>query len=365
LKTTASMRCADAVRRAFVAAAFAAAALMALPAQAHKASDAYLQVTSSDVGVQVRWDIALRDLDAALSLDADGDRALTWGELRNAMTRVEAFVLPHLRIDGCTLAPTGRTLETRSDGTYLAIALDAACTPPPNLPLRYSLFADIDATHRGIAQVQWADGRSDVRLLDPAAAEPDATPSASFVVEGIHHIVTGYDHLLFLLCLLLPAALGREGGRTLWAVAGITTLFTVAHSLTLALSALGGLSLPPQIVEPAIALTIVVAAIDNLRPLFGRWRTAVTFAFGLVHGFGFAGVLQELALPAADFGWALLRFNVGLELGQLAVLALAAPLLAALGRAPAWRRPLLQAGSVAAGVMAIVWFVERAAPALA
>ena len=156
------------------------------------------------------------------------------------------------------------------------------------------------------------------------------------MAEGVHHILTGYDHLLFLLCLLLPAALGRQG-RTLWAVAGIATLFTVAHSLTLALSALGGVSLPASIVEPAIALTIVVAAIDNLRPLFGRWRLAVTFAFGLVHGFGFAGVLQELDLPAAEFGWALLRFNAGLELGQLGVLALAAPLLIAIGRAQAWR----------------------------
>ena len=366
MKTIASMRFADTLRRAAVAVCmFAAALLAALPSRAHKASDAYLQVAPGDAGVDVRWDIALRDLDAVLSLDADGDRALTWGELRAALPRVEAYVLPHLRIDGCPLATAGRTLETRSDGTYLALALRAACAPPADLPLRYTLFADTDATHRGIAHVQWPDGRRDVRLLDPAAAEARATPASSFVAEGVHHIVTGYDHLLFLLCLLLPAALRRDGGRTLWALAGIATLFTLAHSLTLALSALGGLSLPPRIVEPAIALTIVVAAVDNLRPLFGRWRTAVTFAFGLVHGFGFAGVLQELQLPAAEFGWALLRFNVGLELGQLAVLAVTAPLLIAVGRAAAWRRPVLQAGSVAAGVMAMVWLVERAAPALA
>jgi hypothetical protein len=246
--------------------------------------------------------------------------------------------------------------------------LRSACEPPRALPLRYTLFADSDATHRGIAQLSWPDGRTEVRVLDPAAAAPtgvEAAPPSSFVAEGVHHILTGYDHLLFLLCLLLPVALGRDGGRTAWAVAGIATLFTVAHSLTLALSALGGASLSPAIVEPAIALTIVAAAIDNLRPLFGRWRTAVTFAFGLVHGFGFAGVLQELQLPAAEFGWALLRFNVGLELGQLAVLVPAAPLLIAIGRAASWRRPVLQGGSIAAGAMALAWFAERAAPALA
>jgi hypothetical protein len=108
-------------------------------------------------------------------------------------------------------------------------------------------------------------------------------------------------------------------------------------------------------------LTIGLAALDNLRPLFGRWRAAVTFGFGLLHGFGFAGVLGELMLPSAQFGWALLRFNLGLELGQLAVLALAAPLLLSLARTPAWRWGLLQGGSVAAGAMALVRLLQRSA----
>ena len=368
MKTTALPRSDNALRRGFAAALLTLLVLLAMPASAHKASDAYLQVDARSGGVDVRWDIALRDLDAVLALDADGDRALTWGEVRTALPRIEAHVLSRLAIDGCALRPAAQALETRSDGAYLALTLHADCTPPPGLPLRYTLFAESDATHRAIAQVRWPDGRNEVRLLDPATASAPATAgassSSSFVAEGVHHILTGYDHLLFLLCLLLPAALGRQG-RTLWAVAGIATLFTVAHSLTLALSALGGVSLPASIVEPAIALTIVVAAIDNLRPLFGRWRLAVTFAFGLVHGFGFAGVLQELELPAAEFGWALLRFNAGLELGQLGVLALAAPVLIAVGRAPAWRRPVLQGGSLAAAALALVWFAERAGPALA
>jgi hydrogenase/urease accessory protein HupE len=367
LKTTASPRFVERLRAQVAGALLLLLlALWALPASAHKASDAYLKVVARDDGIDVRWDIALRDLDVVLALDADGDRALTWGEVRSALPRIEAHVLPRLAIEGCALRPVAQALETRSDGTYLALTLRAACTPPPGLPLPYTLFAESDATHRGIAQVTGLDGRTEVRLLDPAAAAaPAASPaSSSFVAEGVHHILTGHDHLLFLLCLLLPAALGRQG-RTVWAVAGIATLFTVAHSLTLALSALGGASLPSSIVEPAIALTIVVAAVDNLRPLFGRWRLAVTFAFGIVHGFGFAGVLQELDLPAAEFGWALLRFNLGLELGQLGVLALAAPLLIAIGRAPAWRRPVLQAGSLAAAALAVVWFAERTAPALA
>jgi hypothetical protein len=176
----------------------------------------------------------------------------------------------------------------------------------------------------------------------------------------VHHILTGYDHLLFLLCLLLPAVLGS--GTVAWRrVAGIVTLFTLAHSTTLALAALGHVRAPPALVEPAIALTIALAALDNLVPLFGRWRAAVIFGFGLLHGLGFAAVLGELSLPTGQFGWALLRFNLGLEVGQLAVLALAAPLLLGLGRTPAWRRALLQGGSAAAGVMALVWMLERSA----
>jgi hypothetical protein len=332
---------------------------------AHKASDAYLQVDVQPHALQLRWDVALRDLDAALPLDADGDRQLTWGELRAALPAAQGYLLQHLQVPGCVLAPVGTALERRSDGTYLALMLHADCVPPPGLPMRYTLFAGVDATHRGIAQLRYADGRSELRLLDPdtpvsaSGAAPTPGPE-SFLVAGVHHILTGYDHLLFLLCLLLPNVLGS--GAVAWRrLAGIVTLFTLAHSTTLALAALGHVRAPSALVEPGIALTIALAALDNVVPLFGRWRAVVTFGFGLLHGLGFAGVLAELPLPTAQFGWALLRFNLGLELGQLAALALAAPLLAVMARTPTWRRALLRGGSAVAGTMALVWLTERSA----
>lgn len=334
--------------------------VFSLPVAAHKASDAYLQIEVQPKSLQVRWDIALRDLDAVLPLDADGDRQLTWGEVRAALPAIEAHVRPALQIEGCALHPDAHALERRADGTYLALGLRADCTPPVGLPLRYTLFADSDATHRGVANLRHADGRTELRLLDPNAA-PEAAAS-SFFAEGIHHIVTGYDHLLFLLCLLLPVIVRRDRG-TVFAVAGIVTLFTLAHSLTLVLAALGHLRVPGALVEPAIALTIVLAALDNLRPMFGRWRAAVTFGFGLLHGFGFAGVLGELALPPLEYGWALLRFNLGLEFGQLVILAAAVPLLHAAGRRTAWREPVLHGGSALACALAMFWLVERSFPA--
>lgn len=367
MKTTASGRCAEALRRLATLLLLAASLT---PALAHKASDAYLQVDVQPGALLLRWDIALRDLDAALpALDADGNRALTWGELRASLPAVERYVLSHLQVPGCAAAlqPQGHALERRSDGVYLALSLRGDCTAAAGVPLRYTLFAGLDATHRGIAAIRHADGRSEVRLLDPGAdatgrgtAAADAGAGHSFLAEGVFHIVTGWDHLLFLLCLLLPVVLGGGRGSGL-RVAGIVTLFTLAHSTTLALAALGHVNPPSSLVEPLIALTIVLAAMDNLVPLFGRWRAAVTFGFGLLHGFGFAGVLAELSLPAGEFAWALLRFNLGIELGQLAVLALAGPLLAFAGRSQAWRRALLQGGSVAAAALALFWVVERSA----
>ncbi len=390
--------------------AWAAALLLCLasaPSWAHKASDAYLQVQERADGLSLRWDIALRDLDNVLVLDADDDRRLTWREVRHALPQIVAHALDHLQIAGCPLRHESDALERRSDGVYVAMNFGAQCTPQAGLPMRYTLFSDVDATHRGIARIVHADGRSELRLLDPGrpvvltalAPEPvsgaaptfakageasSAMPAASiaalaaapqidtpsFIAEGVHHIVTGYDHVLFLLCLLLPAVLRRtpEGWRAVdrWRqalapVLGIVTLFTVAHSITLALASLNLVSLSPAFIEPAIAVTILVAAFDNLRPVFGRWRGSVTFLFGLVHGFGFAGVLRELQLPPAEFGWALLKFNVGLELGQVAIVAAVVPLLFLQRHRAAYPRWVLGGGSVAAMVVAGLWLVERTA----
>ncbi|HSW07509.1 HupE/UreJ family protein [Aquabacterium sp.] len=355
------------------------ALLLAGPAQAHKSSDAYLFMASTAGITSLRWDIALRDLDAALPLDADGDRQLTWGELRAAWEAIDALALVALSVPGCRFQVDGHALERRNDGAYAVLQLTAPCQIGEHTVLQYRLFADIDPTHRGILRFTRLDGSGAVRLLDPQAAPPSAVasggaavaaPLPSFLREGIHHIVTGYDHLLFLLCLLLPAVLRREQGvwravdswrGALLPVATTVTLFTLAHSVTLALAALGWVQLSPSFVEPAIAVTIMLAALDNIKPLIGRRRGWVTFFFGLIHGFGFAGVLGELQLPTAAFGWALLQFNLGLELGQLAMVFLVVPVLFLLRRQRLYVPGVMVAGSSAAVLLAGVWLVERTA----
>ncbi len=170
--------------------------------------------------------------------------------------------------------------------------------------------------------------------------------------------------------LLLPAVLVRRDAR--WqpaasfraafvGVAKVVTAFTAAHSVTLSLAALGVVALPSRWVESAIALSVVLAALNNLRPLVGESRWVAAFAFGLVHGFGFAGALQDLGLPSGSLALSLVGFNVGVELGQLALVAAFLPLAFSMRASSAYRRGVLAGGiGRVIAAIAMVWFVERA-----
>jgi hypothetical protein len=346
-------------------------------ALAHKSSDAYLQIESTPQGTSVRWDIALRDLDAAVDLDANEDGRLTWAEVRAAWPRIEAYALPRFAIDGCTLRSTGRALERRNDGAYAVLQLASDCKLSASPVLHYNLFREIDPTHRGLARLQGPKQPLALLMLDPTQSAPASTAEAqpsknagSFVAEGVRHILTGYDHVLFLLCLLLPSVMrsSPQGWRAVdrlpeavWPIVGIVSAFTVAHSITLGLAASGWVSLSPRFIEPAIAVTIILAAIDNIWPIFPVPRIVVAFSFGLIHGFGFAGVLSELQLPTDRFIWALLQFNLGLEVGQLCVVLSATSLLFLLRNRLPYRAWIVLGGSVAAMLISGVWLVERTA----
>ncbi len=386
------MRCSDATaalrrtaRRALVTLGLAS---LATAAFAHKSSDSYLQIDAAPGQLVVRWDIALRDLDIAIDLDTDGDGKLTWGEVKSAWPRIESYAMAHLAIEGCELRPVERGLERRNDGTYAVLHLTSNCTLSAQPKIAYTLFAEVDPTHRGIAKIQRPGQPIALSVLDPshtamagavsasaasgaAAGEVAAAPSRwEFLGEGIRHILGGYDHVLFLLCLLLPAVMRRtaEGWRpverlsqAILPVVGIVSAFTVAHSITLTLAALKLVSLPSSFIEPAISVTIVLAALDNVWPIFPVRRIVVTFFFGLIHGFGFASVLAELNLPTADFAWALLQFNVGLELGQLMIVIVATAVLFNLRGWSKYRTVVIRGGSLVAMTIAGFWFIERTA----
>lgn len=232
------------------------------------------------------------------------------------------------------------------------------------------------------ALVASAASASGVVAPASASATPvDGRPSpltqvVRTVREGVDHIAAGADHILFLVSLLLVSVWHREGApagrmpmggwlpRERWPsalgeVLRLVTAFTVAHSLTLALAAFGVLSPPSRWVESLIAFSVLVAALDNLWPILRAPRWAVVFGFGLVHGFGFAGAMQDLGLSAANLAWPLLGFNLGVELGQLMLVALVLPLGLWLRRTAFYRVGVVLPGSAAIAALALVWLVER------
>ena len=353
--------------------------LLSTGASAHQGSEGYVQLQQTATGASLQVDAALRDLDVPLKVDADGNGQLTAGEVKAAWPAIDAYVKSHVQVLGCELSSNSQTLVTRDDAAYASLGYAVACVQAPTQAvapaIRYTLFKDIDANHRATARIEWA-GVVTVQVLNPQeTVVADSTNRAhtepwAFVREGIHHIVTGYDHVLFLLCLLFPSVMRRtktgwvpveQLSQALWPVIGIVTAFTVAHSITLTLAALQWVSLPASLIEPLIAVTIAIAALDNLRPVLGRRRFLMTFLFGLIHGFGFAGVLQELELPTSAFVGALLQFNLGLELGQVTIVAAVAGLLFLVRERAAYVPWVIRGGSMAAIAVAVVWFIERTA----
>ncbi len=357
------------------------AVMAAAPAHAHKASDAYLTITRDGAALTGQWDIALRDLDNALSLDANGDGEITWGELRAREADIAAYALPRLSVSSggeiCPLALTANLVDRHTDGAYAVLMLAGACAQPgPTLAIEYRLFAEIDPQHRGLLNyVEGGTSRSAIfspetprRIVGGDSGGPLAQ-FLTYVHEGVWHIWTGFDHVLFLLSLLLPAVLVLRDGAWRPAagfrasfvdVAKIVTAFTLAHSITLSLAALGIVTLPSRWVESTIAASVVLAALNNLFPLVANGRWIAALAFGLIHGFGFAGALADLGLPTGSLALSLAGFNIGVELGQLAIVSAFLPAAFALRATFAYRRIVLAGGSLAIAATAGVWLVERA-----
>jgi hypothetical protein len=349
------------------------------PAHAHKPSDAYLRLEAGESALKGRWDIALRDLDHAIGLDADGDGSLTWDELRARHAAIADYALSRLSIarggQACRLSAGQQLVERHADGAYTVLPLRADCPAGGRLEIDYRLFADTDPQHRGLVSLAGLGPDQSLALGgDGPAAVVDGAQGAgqaflSYVRHGVWHIWIGFDHILFLVSLLLPAVLAwREGSWTpvpalrpaLLDVVKVVSAFTLAHSITLGLAALDIVSLPSRWVESAIAASVILAALNNIVPLTHARRWVVAFAFGLVHGFGFAGVLGELGLAPGALALSLLGFNLGVELGQLAIVALFLPLGYLLRATRFYRRAVLAGGSGAIMLVAALWFAERA-----
>jgi hypothetical protein len=338
--------------------------------KAHKPSDSYLALEAHPGGIQGQWDIALRDLEYAIGLDANGDGAITWGELRAKERDVAAYALARLALSAagkpCPLKPGALQVDEHSDGGYAVLRFSAECRAG-DLTVNYTLFADLDPTHRGLLRAQLGAGTvtavlgPDQPSLKLKGDRSRWAQLADYAREGVWHIWIGFDHVLFLVSLLLPAVfVAARFAPVFWDVFKVVTAFTVAHSITLALAALSVIELPSRLVESAIAVSVLLAALNNLWPIVSRRRWMVAFGFGLIHGFGFASVLTDLGLPRDALLLALVGFNLGVESGQLAIVAAFLPVAYVLRGTWLYRRLVFVGGSAAIVLIAALWFAERA-----
>ena len=371
------------MKRFSIALLFFLVCLAMLPvrsASAHKPSDSYLKIRASEPTLSIQWDIALKDLDFKIGLDTNQDGEITWGEVKSRRSAIEAHALANL-----TIKANGRTsqlnmsdllISQHSDGAYAALMIETdTLSGAELLNIEYSLFFDVDPTHRGLVLFS-NDVATSTHILSPTDPVVEFAPSEAnvfttfleFVREGVWHIWIGFDHILFLISLLLPAVFIRrqnewESVDTFWpackAVLKIVTLFTIAHSITLWLAVMEYVKLPSGFVEATIAFSIIVTAVHNLYPVIKLPGWAIAFVFGLIHGFGFANVLVDLGLSSVTLAISLLGFNVGVELGQLAIVLVFMPIAFLLRDTQFYRKVIFWGGSIVIALIATIWFVER------
>lgn len=347
---------------------------------AHKASDSYLRFEINDGIIQGRWDIALRDLDYAIGLDEDADGLITWGELRARHQAITNYALTRLQMRGdgakCWSNLPDHLVDHHTDGAYAVLRFLVTCPETVSVfEIEYSLLFDLDPLHRGLLQIAHdAQVQTDIFSPERQIIQLNLNQSSpwheliQFAREGIWHIWIGYDHILFLISLLLPSVLVWKAGRwypqqsfrlAFWEIFKIVTAFTLAHSITLSLAVLGFVSLPTHWVESVIAASVVIAALHNFYPVIQSRLWIMTFIFGLVHGLGFASVLIDFGLPGKSLALALAGFNIGVEIGQIVIVGLFTPLAFLARRSWFYQRFILNFGSLVIAFVALIWLLER------
>jgi hypothetical protein len=347
------------------------------------------QVSTDRARVDLRLRMSTRDTAEPLQLEPD--TAPSDAHIVAHAADMLDYVIDRIAVEGdeqdCTDAPGGVTVE----GDFAVLTWAVTCPRPiGQLAIEYDLFFDLDPLHtcnlvvrhageQAVAPLQVATSRFE---WDLRGAPPG--PFLPFLRSGVAHIVGGFDHLSFLLGLLLLAVIAAERGRGVISPTGaygattlrargigpairytaiIATSFTLAHSITLAIAALGWVTLPSRLVESLVAASIIWVAIENLVRADPRRRWLLTFGFGLVHGMAFASILAR-QLPPSDVALPLVSFNLGVELGQLGIIVVTVPLLHLLASRvlgpDRYRKTVVTFGSVAIAVLGLIWLIERA-----
>ena len=339
--------------------------IVTVEATAHPLSISSSRFSVGQEAVEAIYRLPLDDMDLLLRLDQDLDGAVTPGELETAQDEISAYLAAWivLTTDGSALTANlqGTSIwRDSSDFSYLESRVRyTARNAIEDLQVSVRVLTHLYPDHINLAEFVIGPDREEYVFQHgntwsgKSGMTSGWRTAREFTLLGIEHIITGYDHLLFLLGLLLV-------GRGIRNLIAIVTSFTVAHSLTLALATLGLVQPAGWIIEAAIALSIAYVGLENLLVKEVRHRWRLSFGFGLVHGFGFAGILQQMDLARGGLLLSLFTFNLGVEVGQLVIVALFWPLLQQLSRSQ-YRVAVVRSASTVVLVFGVLWFLERVA----
>ena len=342
---------------------------LSLPAEAHTISFSHIDLRVTGREITATLEVARSDLGwefPDLKLSTPGSTA-TPQTIVQTLTIIETMTSRFmLRNAGQALKANALGLEVLAKNVRLKLKY-AVATPPSQLGVTSLLFPT-NPLHKTFLNL-YTNGKLERQtILDANTTRSElqleqtqSTPAViwQFLLEGVHHIFIGPDHILFVIGLLLV-------GGTLPQLLKIVSAFTISHSITLALATFNILNPPASLIEPAIAASIVFVGIHSLRKPKHDWRLWFALAFGLIHGFGFANALHEMQLPRAALTWSLVSFNLGVEFGQACIVLLVAPLLWGLRQRlqPVLAQRIVDAGSCSVIVMGAVWFFERVTSAV-
>ncbi|MBO9446349.1 HupE/UreJ family protein [Ruegeria sp. R14_0] len=362
---------------------------LATPAHAHRVNETYVYFDVTENTLSGRIEVTLTDLARIQQGLPQVESALSEDEVRATRTAFFDYFKDRLKLSANDqpfqfefdeITFFGSSIDTFAQFHFNVVGVDKT---PTTIQMSYDGLLDVDPGHRGFALIGSnsrngmdeneayislvfapGDGKKDLYLND----EPIKDIARLFFENGVWHIWLGFDHLLFLITLLLCAVMRIENDHwvpsdsirdSLWPAVKIVTLFTIANTIALSLATYGIITLPVTLVEAVIAFSIAAVALGNLIPRFHAsvWKLAVLF--GIFHGFGFASVLEPLGLDASRKATGLATFNIGIEIGQLAVVMVLFPIFFILRRLTAYRVVFLQFGSMALIAFAILWFFER------
>ena len=349
-------------------------------AYAHKSSTAYLTIDAQQNLVEIKADIAIRDILNVVDVDINFDNQLSWGELKGARQSIFDYFINSFKLQTdnqiCPLQSSDFKLDQHSDGAYLVLYLTAQCNQEmKSLAIDYTLFSGVDTQHRAMMKLLTKTGARGYALSAEKSKivinlekRDNFVTFIQYIEEGVTHIFAGLDHILFLLSLLLPVVLVRSKGvwegvsdyrETVIDVVKVVTAFTVAHSITFGIVLVKNISLQVNWVEGIIAFSVIIAALNNLVPVVSGRRWLIGFVFGLIHGLGFASVFVDSGLMVGSTIISLVGFNLGVEIGQLLIVAALLPIAYLARHGWIYQQVVLKVGSMSIIMIGIYWLVER------